>query len=113
MNDAYISEFLFRGRCRTNEADKSPDFSVTITRWTNDLAGNARPESYGPVTSTRAKELGYDLTSILEEINAEAIFGFEEATKRSEAMLHTIEALETQVADLTAKLAEAQKGSGK
>lgn len=64
-NDQWLEEFLWRGH-----PDGTTSFHIVIGAMTTDpFSGEQHPAFKGPLTIEQAQSVGYDLTTIIENIN--------------------------------------------
>jgi len=97
---AYVSEFLACIRHPDHEPGQDSTFHVVITDWQANVAGEFKPQTYGPVSPERAEQLGFNLDKIIGEVTAAAVRIAADNIERAEAAEKEVEAAKAEAADL-------------
>lgn len=69
----YVEEFLFRGRCPDNEADKQAAYHVVLAQFVAGPDGSTQLLRTQPLTPEQADAKGFPLGKIVGEIAANAM----------------------------------------
>lgn len=109
--DQWIEEFLFRGRPPSGPGSDMPvEYQVTIQQQVENpfdpsLAPTRR--SIGPLTPAAAAELGWDLTTIIKGLNANALAEIEAVRAENRKLKEEKESATSHIAKLEAALNDA------
>lgn len=90
MAGIYIEEFLFRGRDAEFESG-SATYHVVLGQWTAGMDGSPRLEKIGPMTATRAAELGHPLDTILGDAMNNLLLDLDAANAKAAAAEQALE----------------------